>query len=924
MPSTEWQTVYVFISSTFNDMHAERDYMVKRVFPLLGDWCEPRRLHLVDVDLRWGVTEADATRHRNVVNVCLDRIDQSRPFFLCFVGQRYGWVPGPEDVAPQTFDSFPGLADAVSRQRSVTHMEMLYAASRSFGEGLTASDGRREDETGAFFYFRDRAYFECLPTEPTCVRRIYSDLAEPDKALRQILADRLREMKEDAVSTGRPVRIYRAEWLPDQRTPELALSPTCSFRLPENQKRWRRAWKQHAGIDVRGLDVAESPDYSSQAKAHNERRTRGRLGQFDIGGRPLAEAIVEDLKAAIEARYPGRAAVHYGSDLEREIDQHQAHAALAERGFVSRPDDFSALDGYADDESRQIFALVSPPGMGKSTLLACWLRRRLRTATSRETVHARFVGVGERSNAATDVLRSLLREAQSAGKLDSVIPNDPRLIRSQLVELLARCGQNGKTIFVIDGIDQLAESLSETSWLPAALPRGVKLVVSFRLGDGQCDRLVAGWRESGAARVCQLRAFEELDARRRLVRGYFSRYLKDLDGLLLETLIAVAGAANPLYLQIVVAELRVFGAFEQLGARVESDFGQTPVDAFESVLRRMETDEGDPLLPPGIVVPAMFHALALVRNGLSEDEILAILARQHPDRVGAMDVDAAQDVIKVQLRQVRRYLSSFGRVHRIRYDSLRQASRRVYDRRRSQSECHADLAEVFRSLAQQPDFKAWRGSPRAVRELPYHLARGRRWDALVRLIEEDEFVAASEAAGWGSDLRYVVGLAIRDACLDGQHGAATRLAYRRSRLFPDDTILAEPGLRCAITLAATMAGDHDTVARVASTANDGRVAIEILIVGGPALAPEEQARLDRLVLSDLHSAEVASREREAIRRIVTLLPVGVPIAQGIVASIDQHGSFGIEAGRLQELATEMLERDPRTGGPDWSLHPAHR
>lgn len=29
----KWQTVRVFISSTFPDMHAERDHLTKRVFP---------------------------------------------------------------------------------------------------------------------------------------------------------------------------------------------------------------------------------------------------------------------------------------------------------------------------------------------------------------------------------------------------------------------------------------------------------------------------------------------------------------------------------------------------------------------------------------------------------------------------------------------------------------------------------------------------------------------------------------------------------------------------------------------------------------------------------------------------------------------------------------------------------------------------
>jgi hypothetical protein len=37
--AVKWEKVYIFISSTFNDMHGERDYLVKRVFPQLAEWC---------------------------------------------------------------------------------------------------------------------------------------------------------------------------------------------------------------------------------------------------------------------------------------------------------------------------------------------------------------------------------------------------------------------------------------------------------------------------------------------------------------------------------------------------------------------------------------------------------------------------------------------------------------------------------------------------------------------------------------------------------------------------------------------------------------------------------------------------------------------------------------------------------------------
>jgi len=90
-------------------MHAERDYLVKRVFPALSEWCEARKLRLIDIDLRWGVSEADATQNKRVVQVCLDRIDECRPFFLCFLGQRRGWVPTGADVSDETIARFPGL-----------------------------------------------------------------------------------------------------------------------------------------------------------------------------------------------------------------------------------------------------------------------------------------------------------------------------------------------------------------------------------------------------------------------------------------------------------------------------------------------------------------------------------------------------------------------------------------------------------------------------------------------------------------------------------------------------------------------------------------------------------------------------------------------------------------------------------------------
>src|SRR5438132_3751937 len=99
MAST-WQTVRVFISSTFRDMHSERDWLVKRVFPALREKLEPHRVHLVDIDLRWGVTREQADNNQ-ALEVCLKQVYECRPFFLGMLGALYGSIA--TQIPPRVF-----------------------------------------------------------------------------------------------------------------------------------------------------------------------------------------------------------------------------------------------------------------------------------------------------------------------------------------------------------------------------------------------------------------------------------------------------------------------------------------------------------------------------------------------------------------------------------------------------------------------------------------------------------------------------------------------------------------------------------------------------------------------------------------------------------------------------------------------------
>ncbi|XP_067330344.1 telomerase protein component 1 isoform X2 [Channa argus] len=90
-----WQTVRVFISSTFRDMHAERDMLVRSVFPELRRRAAPHCIYLQEVELHWGVTEEELG---GATELCLSEVCRSN-MMVGILGERYGLVP-PRPVLP--------------------------------------------------------------------------------------------------------------------------------------------------------------------------------------------------------------------------------------------------------------------------------------------------------------------------------------------------------------------------------------------------------------------------------------------------------------------------------------------------------------------------------------------------------------------------------------------------------------------------------------------------------------------------------------------------------------------------------------------------------------------------------------------------------------------------------------------------------
>jgi hypothetical protein len=118
----ETRAVRVFVSSTFLDMQIERDLLVKEAFPELRVRFRARGVELLEVDLRWGVTE-EQSRNRETLPILLAEIDRCRPYFIGLLGDRYGWIP-PADAIEGVRNAHPALREAEGL--SVTAMEIMH------------------------------------------------------------------------------------------------------------------------------------------------------------------------------------------------------------------------------------------------------------------------------------------------------------------------------------------------------------------------------------------------------------------------------------------------------------------------------------------------------------------------------------------------------------------------------------------------------------------------------------------------------------------------------------------------------------------------------------------------------------------------------------------------------------------------------
>ncbi len=221
----------VFVSSTFKDMQFERDALNTYVAPLVDARLSKHGETVYFGDLRWGVntTELDSEESsKKVLDVCLDEIDNCKPYMIVLIGERYGWIPSAELLHSAS------VAKGIDAPTdiSVTQLEIEYGALLN------------PDFSGRIlFYFRNLDKSGMTEAE----RRDYEAESELHREKLDALKTRIAATYPDSI------RYYDAKWNPETHAVE-GLNPLmdriyddlCSVFLADLELESGIPWQRRA------------------------------------------------------------------------------------------------------------------------------------------------------------------------------------------------------------------------------------------------------------------------------------------------------------------------------------------------------------------------------------------------------------------------------------------------------------------------------------------------------------------------------------------------------------------------------------------------------------------------------------------------------------------------------------------------------
>jgi len=407
----------------------------------------------------------------------------------------------------------------------------------------------------------------------------------------------------------------------------------------------------------------------------------------------LGNQIRDDLLKVINERFPEGGEP---SAIDRERNVHAIFSRSRLEAYIPDEEMFRRINEHFAVDNPTPLVITGEMGSGKSALVANYVAR-WRKANPEGFVIEHYAGSGGESD--TDgVLLRVISEIKDRYEIEDDFPKTTDEIYIKFAKWMLRIPQSIKFLIALDGVNQFRCKDGELNRFIHAFPVHGHVLMAML----PCEALDAATQRKWV--IEKVEPLNEAD-RRRLADDYLERFKKKGGlGNLLDKLINHKNASNPLFLRVILDELRLDANHDTL-ERMLYDYlnSRDQVELFEKVIKRCERDysKSD--------VKEVLTLIYTARYGLSEREILSICHE------GVAPIHLSSLIYGMG-----GYLADREGLYGFMHNALSQAVEREYITDTSSHEAQLLIRDYFKKEYYGAKNEKGRVTQRQLDELPWH------------------------------------------------------------------------------------------------------------------------------------------------------------------------------------------------------------
>jgi hypothetical protein len=657
------KTFRIFLSSTFNDLRAERDKLQAEVFPRLRKYCEDKGFSFQPIDLRWGVS-SEAGFDQKTMQICIDEVKRCKnalnPHFAIMLGERYGWIPLPASVKKEEFELVKNaiLKRYANNQEVIDMINHWYKLDTNAIENLYMLQIR----TGIYEDWNQWGKIENTLRDAfmTVVKEELSDELTEEQKFKYIKSATEQEIIEGLFENESVAKenifFYNRDFT--------NLDKITETEFEELEKKDKEYRKKDSTYTVTIKQFSDFENFNGNRidriiRPHHElliNKIKENLPKDNIKEYPLIlDTNLDRTQDSVTDQYLEQFAKDFEETMfqaikkeienyqdvdsfTRELDEQKAFLDEKSKIFVGRTEFLTKIDNYiSNDTTNKPLIIYANSGSGKSSLMAKAISNSIEKHPSKNIIY-RFVGTSELSNNPINLYKSIYNQLcqdentkyifegyimQNQLELDFVLSNI-----KELDKMFANVFQNGimgqDVVLFIDALDQFVIDDS-LDWLPKNLHENIKVIISTLPNDDYEDiKYLPKLRQkyqNNPENFLFLEPFDEKEA-----NSMINEYLSNLKRTITpkqknKILEAFLQNKSPLYLKILLEEANEWKSYDCIE---DENYPKNLDDLITRLFNRLNSKchHSMPL------IEYAFSYIACSKDGISEPELFDILSNE--------------------------------------------------------------------------------------------------------------------------------------------------------------------------------------------------------------------------------------------------------------------------------------------------------